>query len=212
MIIFYFYFFLSKIKYVTSADLSVYFYNDVTTLISQLFILFSSIDILFCFRSRKITSRSMDLLSVSFRSMADLEPEQEEFLELEGRSIVEKVEPSEKSRLISGDEDSSVDDGEKNSLKDLRTINLNEVAWHDTVDSCWIVIRDFVYDCTDFLKSHPGGSDVILEYAGRDATLAFIGTGHSSAAIHSLKRYLIGELPVEERIFRVPNGLKISAS
>lgn len=148
----------------------------------------------------------MDLLSVSFRSMADLEPEQEEFLELEGRSIVEKVEPSEKSRLISGD------DGEKNSLKDLRTINLNEVAWHDTVDSCWIVIRDFVYDCTDFLKSHPGGSDVILEYAGRDATLAFIGTGHSSAAIHSLKRYLIGELPVEERIFRVPNGLKISAS
>lgn len=154
----------------------------------------------------------MDLLSVSFRSMADLEPEQEEFLELEGRSIVEKVEPSEKSRLISGDEDSSVDDGEKNSLKDLRTINLNEVAWHDTVDSCWIVIRDFVYDCTDFLKSHPGGSDVILEYAGRDATLAFIGTGHSSAAIHSLKRYLIGELPVEERIFRVPNGLKISAS
>ncbi|XP_016770204.2 cytochrome b5 isoform X4 [Apis mellifera] len=153
----------------------------------------------------------MDLLSVSFRSMADLEPEQEEFLELEGRSIVEKVEPSEKSRLISGDEE-SVDNGEKNSLKDLRTINLNEVAWHDTVDSCWIVIRDFVYDCTDFLKSHPGGSDVILEYAGRDATLAFIGTGHSSAAIHSLKRYLIGELPVEERIFRVPNGLKISAS
>lgn len=153
----------------------------------------------------------MDLLSVSFRSMADLEPEQEEFLELEGRSIVEKVEPSEKSRLISGDEE-SVDNGEKNSLKDLRTINLNEVAWHDTVDSCWIVIRDFVYDCTDFLKTHPGGSDVILEYAGRDATLAFIGTGHSSAAIHSLKRYLIGELPVEERIFRVPNGLKISAS
>lgn len=153
----------------------------------------------------------MDLLSVSFRSMADLEPEQEEFLELEGRSIVEKVEPSEKSRLISGDEE-SVDNGEKNSLKDLRTINLNEVAWHDTVDSCWIVIRDFVYDCTDFLKNHPGGSDVILEYAGRDATLAFIGTGHSSAAIHSLKRYLIGELPVEERIFRVPNGLKISAS
>lgn len=131
----------------------------------------------------------MDLLSVSFRSMADLEPEQEEFLELEGRSIVEKVEPSEKSRLISGDEE-SVDNGEKNSLKDLRTINLNEVAWHDTVDSCWIVIRDFVYDCTDFLKTHPGGSDVILEYAGRDATLAFIGTGHSSAAIHSLKRLL----------------------
>lgn len=155
----------------------------------------------------------MDLLSVSFRSM-DLEakPQQEDFLELKERSIVEKEESSEKSRLIlEGDDEESLDD-EENLIKNLRTINLNEVAWHDTVDSCWIVIQDFVYDCTDFLKSHPGGSDVILEYAGRDATLAFIGTGHSSAAIHSLKRYLIGELPVEERIFRVPNGLKISTS
>lgn len=150
----------------------------------------------------------MDLLSVSFRSM-DLEakPQQEDFLELE--SIIEKEESSEKSRLILEGKESL--DDEENLIKNLRTINLNEVAWHDTVDSCWIVIQDFVYDCTDFLKSHPGGSDVILEYAGRDATLAFIGTGHSSAAIHSLKRYLIGELPVEERIFRVPNGLKISA-
>lgn len=137
----------------------------------------------------------------------DLEakPQQEGFLELEERSIIEKEESS-NGRILDGEE--SLDE----NLIEPRTINLNEVAWHDTIDSCWIVIRDFVYDCTDFLKSHPGGSDVILEYAGRDATLAFIGTGHSSAAIHSLKRYLIGELPVEERIFRVPNGLKISAS
>ncbi|XP_003697210.1 cytochrome B5-like protein [Apis florea] len=137
----------------------------------------------------------------------DLEakPQQEGFLELEERSIIEKEESSNR-RILDGEE--SLDE----NLIEPRTINLNEVAWHDTIDSCWIVIRDFVYDCTDFLKSHPGGSDVILEYAGRDATLAFIGTGHSSAAIHSLKRYLIGELPVEERIFRVPNGLKISAS
>lgn len=137
----------------------------------------------------------------------DLEakPQQEGFLELEERSIIEKEESSNR-RILDGEE--SLDE----NLIEPRTINLNEVAWHDTIDSCWIVIRDFVYDCTDFLKSHPGGSDVILEYAGRDATLAFIGTGHSSAAIHSLKRYLIGELPVEERIFRVPNGLKISSS
>ncbi|XP_078046400.1 cytochrome b5 isoform X2 [Augochlora pura] len=92
----------------------------------------------------------------------------------------------------------------------LKTITLDEVAWHDTADSCWIVIRDFVYDCTDFLNNHPGGSDVILEYAGRDATLSFIGTGHSKAAKLSLERYLIGELPPEERIFRVPDGLKIA--
>lgn len=96
------------------------------------------------------------------------------------------------------------------SLDELRTINLAEVAWHDTPDDCWLVIYDYVYDCTEFLKSHPGGQDILVEYAGRDATLAFIGTGHSAAARATLERYKIGELPLKERIFRTPNGLKVS--
>lgn len=93
--------------------------------------------------------------------------------------------------------------------RELPIISLDEVAWHDTIDDCWLVICDYVYDCTKFMKNHPGGHDVLLEYAGRDATLAFVGTGHSKMAKRLLEKYLIGELPVTERIFRTPDGIKV---
>ncbi|KAI4504495.1 hypothetical protein M0802_000045 [Mischocyttarus mexicanus] len=95
-------------------------------------------------------------------------------------------------------------------LNELRCISLDEVAWHDTPNNFWIIIYDYVYDCTELLKNHPGGQDVLLEYAGRDATLSFIGAGHSKIAQETLKRYLIGELPLKQRIFRIPNGIKVS--
>lgn len=57
---------------------------------------------------------------------------------------------------------------------------------------------------------HPGGADILLEYAGRDATVAFRGSGHSSSAVDSLDRYMIGDLPIRERIFRKPDGYRLS--
>ncbi|KHN99908.1 mitochondrial cytochrome b2 [Metarhizium album ARSEF 1941] len=45
-----------------------------------------------------------------------------------------------------------------------------EVAKHNTPDSCWVVLYGNVYDVTNFLTSHPGGSDIILKLAGQDAT------------------------------------------
>ena len=44
------------------------------------------------------------------------------------------------------------------------------VAKHNTADSCWVILYGEVYDVTDFLTSHPGGSKIILKLAGRDAT------------------------------------------
>lgn len=38
------------------------------------------------------------------------------------------------------------------SAKYRKTITLEEVAFHDSSSSCWIVIYDRVYDVTDFLK------------------------------------------------------------
>ncbi|KZC12969.1 Cytochrome b5 [Dufourea novaeangliae] len=145
----------------------------------------------------------MDLLSLTLRSidLRDSILQNDDFLD-SNREVgaVERL-----PKQIKEEPKTSI----KEESKELKTISLDEVAWHDTVDNCWVVIYDFVYDCTDLLTEHPGGSDVILEYAGRDATLAFIGTGHSRAARSNLERYLIGELPPEERIFRVPDGLKI---
>ncbi|KAF4563210.1 Cytochrome b2, mitochondrial precursor [Pleurotus pulmonarius] len=47
------------------------------------------------------------------------------------------------------------------------------VAEHASRDSCWIVVHGKVYDVTDFLDEHPGGSKIILKYAGADATEAY---------------------------------------
>ncbi|EKM81155.1 hypothetical protein AGABI1DRAFT_112847 [Agaricus bisporus var. burnettii JB137-S8] len=45
-----------------------------------------------------------------------------------------------------------------------------EVALHNSRDSCWIIVHGHVYDVTEFLDDHPGGSRIILKYAGKDAT------------------------------------------
>ncbi|XP_068140714.1 cytochrome b5 [Drosophila tropicalis] len=94
----------------------------------------------------------------------------------------------------------------------LTEITLAEVAHHDSFDDCWIVIYDRVYDVTRFLREHPGGDDVIMDHAGRDATIAFHGTGHSSDAIEQMRDFLIGELPLEQRIFRTGHTSKVLSS
>ncbi|KAG6911859.1 hypothetical protein DXG01_000106 [Tephrocybe rancida] len=51
--------------------------------------------------------------------------------------------------------------------------SLAQVAEHKSADSCWVIIKNHVYDVTEFLNEHPGGSSIILKYAGRDATRAY---------------------------------------
>lgn len=158
-----------------------------------------------CRRSASRTRSSMDLLGLDFRSLelGDEKSSKENFLQVTRGDVLERNDGvRERKRKPKS--------GVEKSRDGLRAIDLEEVAWHDTSDDCWLVIHDYVYDCTEFLKNHPGGQDVLLEYAGRDATLAFIGTGHSAVARTILDRYKIGELPLKERIFRIPDGMKVS--
>lgn len=60
------------------------------------------------------------------------------------------------------------------------------------------------------LFQHPGGDDIMMEYAGRDASTAFRSSGHSRMAIKALDRFLIGELPMQERMYRRPGGMRLS--
>lgn len=46
---------------------------------------------------------------------------------------------------------------------------------------------------------HPGGEEVLLEQAGKEATEAFEDVGHSSDAREMMKRYKVGELIESER-------------
>ncbi|KKK26990.1 hypothetical protein ARAM_002621 [Aspergillus rambellii] len=54
-----------------------------------------------------------------------------------------------------------------------KLFSTQQISSHNTPDDCWIVVDNQVWDVTDFLDEHPGGSTIILKYAGRDATKAY---------------------------------------
>ncbi|GAB0098621.1 cytochrome b5 [Sergentomyia squamirostris] len=66
-------------------------------------------------------------------------------------------------------------------------------------NDCWIIVKNSVYNVTNYLKDHPGGDDLILEWGGKDATKAFYDFGHSSDAQKDLKRLKIGEMEEKEK-------------
>jgi len=77
--------------------------------------------------------------------------------------------------------------------------SFKDVESHKDKKSCWIVINDQVYDVTKFLEEHPGGEEVLLEQAGKDATENFEDVGHSTDARTMMKDYLVGEIIDEEK-------------
>ena len=87
-------------------------------------------------------------------------------------------------------------------MVDLPRYTLKEVAKQDGKDGdrVWIVIYDMVYDVTDYMSKHPGGPELIEEYAGQDATRGFDDFGHSSDAKRLLKNFLVGELTEQDKI------------
>ena len=74
------------------------------------------------------------------------------------------------------------------------TLNMAEIAKHNSTGNCWIIISGKIYNATNYLRAHPGGSGTITPYCGKDATPAFQGQGHSSYANSLLASYYIGDL------------------
>ena len=58
----------------------------------------------------------------------------------------------------------------------------------------WLVIDGEVYDLTALLPAHPGGAEILLEHAGKDATAAFRRVGHPSAIEILRANYRIGRI------------------
>mmetsp|Transcript_11234 Transcript_11234/g.24174 ORF Transcript_11234/g.24174 Transcript_11234/m.24174 type:complete len:898 (+) Transcript_11234:158-2851(+) len=69
----------------------------------------------------------------------------------------------------------------------------SEIKQHDNDRSAWIVVHNKVYDCTPFLKDHPGGAASIVMNAGMDSTEDFDAI-HSTKAQKMLEDYYVGEL------------------
>jgi 4-hydroxysphinganine ceramide fatty acyl 2-hydroxylase len=74
-------------------------------------------------------------------------------------------------------------------------ISKSQVEEHNTEDSCWVIVNDKVYDITTFLADHPGGEDILLEFAGTDITNVLGDINyhtHSDAAYDLLTEHYIG--------------------
>lgn len=56
----------------------------------------------------------------------------------------------------------------------INSISIDELKKHRSIDSgVWVSIGRKVYDLTNFLEKHPGGSKIILQYGGKDVTKLF---------------------------------------
>lgn len=88
----------------------------------------------------------------------------------------------------------------------LPTLTQAEVESHNTEKSCYVTIGTNVYDISDFLDSHPGGPELILEYAGKDVTDILKDEDshtHSEAAYEILEESHVAFLVTEKL---KPNG------
>ena len=56
---------------------------------------------------------------------------------------------------------------------ELPTYTLEEVAKHNTSESRWIAVNGIVYNVTEFITKHPGGTKPFEKYSGTDATEKF---------------------------------------
>jgi hypothetical protein len=70
-----------------------------------------------------------------------------------------------------------------------------QVAANNSAKSCWAVIEGSVYNLTNWINSHPGGSGAIISLCGTEATSSFKAQhGNQSRPAAQLSGYLLGPL------------------
>jgi len=70
-----------------------------------------------------------------------------------------------------------------------------EVAAKNNSSNCWTIIGNKVYDLTQWVSRHPGGSSAIASICGIDGTSRFKGQHASSGRANgTLDGYYIGDL------------------
>eukprot|EP00808_Paulinella_micropora_P023481 g10217.t1 len=75
-----------------------------------------------------------------------------------------------------------------------REFTEEEVAKHNKDDDVWMIIHGKVYDVTKFLEDHPGGPDIMISVAGKDATDQFEEVFHSEKARQQALEFVVGKV------------------
>ena len=76
-----------------------------------------------------------------------------------------------------------------------KLIGIEELALHNKRNDVWVALFGKVYNLTQYVNEHPGGS-AILKAAGKDATELFNRT-HPWVSEGVYKKYFIGNLAKE---------------
>jgi cytochrome b involved in lipid metabolism len=66
----------------------------------------------------------------------------------------------------------------------------------------WISVFGLVFDISDFQDEHPGGSERLLKYVGKDATTEFDEFSHSAHAYERMLGMIVGVLKTDEDRFK----------
>lgn len=70
---------------------------------------------------------------------------------------------------------------------------MEEISKHNTDEDLWLVIDGDVLDCSKATNfDHPGGRQLLVDEAGKDASDAFEDAEHSLVAKRQLKDFKIG--------------------
>jgi 4-hydroxysphinganine ceramide fatty acyl 2-hydroxylase len=92
--------------------------------------------------------------------------------------------------------------------KTLPIFSRAEVESHKTAKSCFVTLGNKVYDVTDFLEAHPGGGELILDWAGKDVGDILKDEDshlHTETAYEVLDESLVGFLSA-------PNGKSLNGN
>jgi hypothetical protein len=73
----------------------------------------------------------------------------------------------------------------------LRTVSAEELAAHNSWQSCWVALHGKVYDFTAFLDEHPAGPESILKLGGTDGTEMY-ETVHNVRMLDDFQAELVG--------------------
>jgi len=73
------------------------------------------------------------------------------------------------------------------------SFTVSEIKTHNTASSCWLVIKDKIYDVSLFLNQHPGGVENLTSNCGKEASELFSSI-HSNKAWNLLGKYYVGDV------------------
>jgi cytochrome b involved in lipid metabolism len=74
-----------------------------------------------------------------------------------------------------------------------KTISIKQVKTHNTATDCWSIVNGKVYDLTDWVSKHPGGSKDIIRMCGVNGSKGFNSEhGGDKSPAKDLAMYQIG--------------------